>query len=1099
MGITQLSSAASLIRQIATALKRRVSIRQSQAKPNMDDPAIVTTARASGPGKPPTSRSDHVMASVHASQQHNVVANGVAPLENKIRGMIYNHQTVPKHGSSSNSSGPSTVPSPNMTAQNGLGYDSEGASRRGQSWEVSDGAAAGQTANTEEQTPGPAPAQQRQPVTTLPRHLAHQADQSSKSIADQPAGDVQRPQNETEPSQGRNQDAIYQSGQSPSGRNKRPNQKQRRQNGTLLLQDLQQPTTTQQSPASSRNQPGPLTLPPHLRNVVKQNPVHQPKMFYHQYPPSHHVQPLPHYHRQHTSYEPNYAVPPPDIMPHGTPFYQQMPSHYQDRRYNVQRQQQPSPFARPNQQPRQLYEPHLDRRVDPFHLHRGDWITPSAWKAQSDFLDHLVSVEVPKAQIDAFELEEKERLRLTLQEACQSVIAEYELSKDAAFDTSTVALRCFGSVGSGFAMSGSDMDLALLSPLSSPEPASPDSELPRLLEKRFLDIGYGARLLTRTRVPIIRFCEKPTPELAEALHQARRKWEKAKDEPAAPNKQKKNKKGELGQGSYSEAATNPTKNPVEEGVTADGDLPEVVPEEKDHRSSGDNIVADTVTAMTDLNIDESSLKPTLEVEDAGSHDDKSEPKADNELVRLYGLAMSEGWFDAAEKSIIVKFITAVKAHGPDGAHDLKKARDQLQDLPNVIGRYREPSVNPLDLPKTGVGIQCDINFSNHLGLHNTNLLRCYTICDERVKPMVIFVKLWAKRRKINSPYHGTLSSYGYVLMVLHYLMNIAQPPVIPNLQRVPRAFEDTSPGNAMVIEGYTVRFWRNEDDIRRVVASPGFRQNHTDTVGSLLRGFYQYYAHPSDGGFQWSTDVLSLRTLGGLMRKDAKGWTGAKTVTTESNVPGEDAKEIRHRYLFAIEDPFELDHNIARTVVHNGIVAIRDEIRRAHRIIQNQNRNRPMTDGDILAEAESKEHLQYRYFGPLILNFGKEKPVMKQKDDMPTVSQEEVGDASHTPIMEGREATSSLDPAPGLEIPVEAKEATPAITGKGEEAIPPIPQAPDLVIPEKAGSANPAPTKIDQEATSSSGAASIIAHTQKAGQNLTTPDEIGQAKVLPKG
>ena len=43
--------------------------------------------------------------------------------------------------------------------------------------------------------------------------------------------------------------------------------------------------------------------------------------------------------------------------------------------------------------------------------------------------------------------------------------------------------------------------------------------------------------------------------------------------------------------------------------------------------------------------------------------------------------------------------------------------------------------------------------------------------------------------------------------------------------------------------------------------------------------------------------------------------------------------DVRHRYLFAIEDPLELDHNVARTVNHNGIVAIRDEFRRAWRII----------------------------------------------------------------------------------------------------------------------------------------------------------------------
>ena len=668
-----------------------------------------------------------------------------------------------------------------------------------------------------------------------------------------------------------------------------------------------------------------------------------------------------------------------------------MPLHNPERRNNVHPQSQPVPLARSNPQHRQLYEPNIDRR--PNYSQNGEWILPSTLTAQSNFLDQLVSVEVPKAQIDAAELEKKERLRLKLQQACQEVIMEYELVKDATFDGSTVALECFGSVGSGFAMSGSDMDLALLSPASIPEPASPESGIPRLLEKTFLDLGYGARLLTRTRVPIIRFCEKPTPELAEALLHARLKWEKEKNEPAKSKDSEKLKKEKSGQADEPGATADAVKDGAGE-IEATGVQPvKPMAEPQQHQNLGQKVVADATTAVERLNVPETLANSVQEAKDTAStkgneakitrhkQEKPMEPRKDSELVRLYGLAMSEGWFDSVEKSKIVRFITAVQMHGREGAHeDLESARNQLQGLPNVLSRYREPHISPLDLPKTGVGIQCDINFSNHLALHNTKLLKCYTLCDERVKPMVIFVKAWAKRRKINSPYHGTLSSYGYVLMVLHYLMNVAQPPVIPNLQRTPRALDDTSPENDKVIDGYVVRFWRDENDIRRIVASGRLRQNRTDTVGSLLRGFYQYFAHPSDGGFNWSTDILSLRTLGGLLRKDAKGWTGAKTVTVESNVPGEDAKEVRHRYLFAIEDPFETEHNIARTVVHNGIVAIRDEIRRAHRIIQSHSRPRPMADGDLFAEAESKEHLQYRYFGPLVPHFGKEKVARSEEN-----------------------------------------------------------------------------------------------------------------------
>ena len=231
--------------------------------------------------------------------------------------------------------------------------------------------------------------------------------------------------------------------------------------------------------------------------------------------------------------------------------------------------------------------------------------------------------------------------------------------------------------------------------------------------------------------------------------------------------------------------------------------------------------------------------------------------------------------------------------------------------------------------------------------------------------MVLFVKAWAKKRKINSPYHGTLSSYGFVLMVLHFLVNITDPPICPNLQLVPQAMEDKTPANEAVVDGQNVRFWRNEKMIRHYATTGQMTRDHNSTVGSLLRGFFQYFAtgeRAVPAGFSWAQDVLSLRTLGGLLSKKEKDWIAAKTVTVESKIPGQRPQEIRQRYLFAIEDPFETDHNIARTVAHNGIVAIRDEFRRAHRIIQRAGNRLPHED--LFREAEAKEDLNYRYFGP---------------------------------------------------------------------------------------------------------------------------------------
>ncbi|KAK7748891.1 hypothetical protein SLS53_000915 [Cytospora paraplurivora] len=334
---------------------------------------------------------------------------------------------------------------------------------------------------------------------------------------------------------------------------------------------------------------------------------------------------------------------------------------------------------------------------------------------------------------------------------------------------------------------------------------------------------------------------------------------------------------------------------------------------------------------------------------------------------------------------------------PEGWNLVAKMREIPDPSRMSPNQPRDPYKDKLEFPKSGVGVQCDINFSAQLALQNTHLLRCYSLTDDRVRPLVLFVKHWAKVRGINTPYRGTLSSYGYVLMVLHYLVNVARPFVCPNLQLMaPPVDPNLTPEqieNTVNCKGRDIRFWRDENQIASM-AQRGMLNQNKDSIGYLLRGFFEYYAQGgmmSTGhgrGFDWGRDVISLRTQGGILGKQTKGWTGAKTVlevqpsdtasateadmlranpktateehsnghlqqapqaqpsqeTTKASKLAQDrgkseVKEVRHRFLFAIEDPFELEHNVARTVTHNGIVSIRDEFRRAWRIIKNSGRS----------------------------------------------------------------------------------------------------------------------------------------------------------------
>ena len=77
--------------------------------------------------------------------------------------------------------------------------------------------------------------------------------------------------------------------------------------------------------------------------------------------------------------------------------------------------------------------------------------------------------------------------------------------------------------------------------------------------------------------------------------------------------------------------------------------------------------------------------------------------------------------------------------------------------------------------------RCDISFEHEAVVHNSRLCFCYSELHPIVAPMAMLVKTWAKRRDINDPFKGSLSSYAYVLLVLYFLQS---KNIIPNLQHI---------------------------------------------------------------------------------------------------------------------------------------------------------------------------------------------------------------------------------------------------------------------------------------------------------------------------
>ncbi|KIJ23540.1 hypothetical protein M422DRAFT_77231 [Sphaerobolus stellatus SS14] len=237
----------------------------------------------------------------------------------------------------------------------------------------------------------------------------------------------------------------------------------------------------------------------------------------------------------------------------------------------------------------------------------------------------------------------------------------------------------------------------------------------------------------------------------------------------------------------------------------------------------------------------------------------------------------------------------------------RETKFKVKTLPHARIPIVKLSLDPS--PGLPYGISSDIGFENRLALENTRLLMSYASIDPvRVRTLVIFLKVWSKRRKINSPYLGTLSSYGYALLVIFFLVHVKNPPVLPNLQQLPPPrpvpYEDTHIG------GNDVWFFDDIDLLKE-----RWQSSNTESVGELLIDFFKYYSRD----FTYNTGVASIKM--GLLKKSAKGWLNEY----------KDGRDERNR--FCIEDPFETDFNVARCVTKEGLYAIRGEFMRASRIL----------------------------------------------------------------------------------------------------------------------------------------------------------------------
>ena len=169
----------------------------------------------------------------------------------------------------------------------------------------------------------------------------------------------------------------------------------------------------------------------------------------------------------------------------------------------------------------------------------------------------------------------------------------------------------------------------------------------------------------------------------------------------------------------------------------------------------------------------------------------------------------------------------------------------------------------------------DICFLNDIAVVNSSLLREYSLLDSRVRMLMLAVKSFAKYKGVANAADGTMSSYGWLNLVVFYLQCIG---LVPNLQ-CPRLMEERD----FVPSGH----WHNVNGLKTysltkdMVAkkdTPKSSQPLDDpSMPTLLYGFFNFYSNV----FPRQTIAASIRFGGCTLQKTSfaqscKSWRRRK-------------------------------------------------------------------------------------------------------------------------------------------------------------------------------------------------------------------------------
>ncbi|KAJ3332388.1 ATP-dependent helicase NAM7 [Blyttiomyces sp. JEL0837] len=300
-------------------------------------------------------------------------------------------------------------------------------------------------------------------------------------------------------------------------------------------------------------------------------------------------------------------------------------------------------------------------------------------------------------------------------------------------------------------------------------------------------------------------------------------------------------------------------------------------------------------------------------------------------------------------------------------------------------------------------IHADINTGNRLAIENTRLIWTYVQMDRRLEVVVHLVKYWAKQRDLNDPASGgTLSSYAFVLMVIGFFQ---VKGLLPSLQimyhgvyRRLCARRTRSNRTSSEVDEEAKRLFGSLKEVRETAIregkiSPGKLLNdppgYVPTPPGIPDSHIQFSLNSAvDKSTTWDISFEDANCKCGALQK----WVSKTPKKTEEEVLKESIQLFyqllsyygyeyeysndtmisirtggvakttellkesnKRKSQLVVEDPFELDRNVAVTLVHD--TRLITEFQRAARILSESGSNGVHTPPDLVFDRLFEDQL----------------------------------------------------------------------------------------------------------------------------------------------